>query len=561
MHFKFKGESRMTRANSAMAGLLLAATAIVPAAKAITIEVNAVGASAPWTTAAVGGFDQLAVGGGHYTVKGTCPSGNCAQVHDVRSTAIPPDGGSLWVFWNAAQTEVWAYLSVDAVVGVRAFMANPIAQLQIDPATQSTVPGQNLIATTLWGADATYLPAAIYTALNNAPFTAAFSGLRPEDAKFVSARVLSPLNTANYNGLGYGTGPSTLIGTEIVSSFSSSTANPEAFNIKGTDPFSGLAVKKWTTVNIGAQATIFVTNRTNANGLGSGASGGTPVFTDISNSVAQTIFEGTECDTYAFGVPGAPLVPITAILTEPLGANANVPEFTIFRCGKSTGGCPITGSTEQDSQEMGVNPANAGNNPLNLPCATVNGVTGTRRRAIGVSEDVSSGVAKVADSIAYVSFSYSNVSKIAGSTSYGYLTRNGVDPIQATYTTGELPTCASPCPQTPGTSFPNLRNGTYKDWTVVMAIAPASGVELTRAKVLVTAIQDNLNSTVPDFVPFIKVGGPGGTDPGLTIYRSHYLQSGYAPDNGLSGQKESGGDVGGCVEKTGPAPGILSCNQ
>jgi hypothetical protein len=552
----------MTKTNSVVAGLLLAATAIVPAAQAaVTIEVNAVGASAPWTTAAIGAYDQLAgAGAGHYTVKGTCPSGNCAQVHDVRSTAIPPDGGSLWVVWNAAQTEVWAYLSVDAVVGIRAFMANPIAQLQIDPGTESTVPGQNLIATTLWGADATYLPAAIYTALNNADFTAAFSGLRPEDGKFASCRVLNELNTTTYAGLGYGTGTTctTLIGTEILSSFSSSTANPEAFNIKGTDPFSGLAIKAWTTVNIGAQATIFVTNRTDANGLGAGASAGTPIFTDISNSVAQTIFEGTECDGNAFNALGAPPnFPVTAILTEPLGANANVPEFTIFRCGKSTGGCPITGNTEHDSQEEGVNPALANNNPLNLPCATVGGIAGTRRRAIGVSEDVSSGIAKVADSIGYVSFSYSNVSKIAGSTSYGYLTRNGVDPIQATYTNGELPVCASPCPVTPGSSFPTLRNGTYKDWTVVMAIAPASGVNLTRAKVLVTAIQDNLNTTVPDFVPFIAVGG----DPGLKYYRSHYLQSAYSPNNGLSGEKESGGDVGGCIEPVGPAPGVLSCHQ
>jgi len=549
----------MTKANSVVAALLLAATAILPAAKAaVTVEINAVGASASWQTAAIGVYNQLAgAGAGHYTVKGTCTSGNCAQVHDVRSTSIPPDGGNLWVVWNAAETEVWAYTSVDAIVGIRAFMANPIAQLQIDPETETT-PGQNLIATTLWGSDASALPAAIYTALNNAPFTAAFSGLRPEDAKFISTRVLSALNTANYSGLGYGTGPTTLIGTQILSSFSSSTANPEAFNIKGTDPFTGLAIKAWTTVDIGAQATVFVTNRTNPNGLGAGASSGTPIFTDISNSVAQTIFEGTECDGNAFQALGAPPnFPVTAILTEPLGANANVPEFTIFRCGKSTGGCPITGNTENNSQEEGVNPALPNNNPLNLPCATVGGIAGTRRRAIGVSEDVSSGVAKVQDSIAYVSFSYGNVSKIAGSTSYGYLTRNGVDPIQATYTNGELPTCASPCPVTPGTSFPNLRNGTYKDWTVVMAVTNASGINLTRTKLVVTAIQDNLNTTVPDFVPFKAVGG----DPGLKYYRSHYLQATVSPNNGLSGQKEAGGDVGGCIEAVGPAPGILSCHQ
>jgi hypothetical protein len=538
----------MTKVNSVVAGLLLAATAIVPAAKAVTIEVLGVGASAPWQTAAIGAYNQLAgAGAGHYTIKGACTSGNCAQVHDVRSTSIPPDGGNLWVVWNAAQTEVWAYLSVDAIVGVRAFMANPRAQLQIDPETETTA-GQNLIATTLWGSDASALPAAIYTALNNATFTTAFSGLRAEDAKFIAGRVLSALNTTNYSGLGYGTGPTTLIGTQILSSFSSSTANPEAFNIKGTDPFTGQTIKAWTTIDIGAQATVFVTNRTNANGLGAGASGGTPIFTDISDSVAQTIFEGAECDGNAFGALGAPPnFPVTAILTEPLGANANVPEYTIFRKHANPNG----------SQEEGVNPSLPNNNPLNLPCATVGGIAGTRRRAIGVSEDVSSGVAKVADSIAYVSFSYGNVSKIAGSTSYGYLTRNGVDPIQATYSNGELPTCASPCPVTPGSSFPNVRNGTYKDWTIVTAITNASGVNLTKTKLLVTAIQDNLNTTVPDFVPFVAVGG----DPGLKYYRSHYLQSGYAPNNGLSGQKESGGDVGGCIEPVGPAPGVLSCHQ
>jgi len=540
----------MTKTSAMVAGLLLAATTIVPAAKAaVTIEVNAVGASASWQTAAIGAYNQLAgAGAGHYTVKGTCPSGNCVQVHDVRSTSIPPDGGNLWVVWNAAQTQVWAYTSVDAIVGIRAFMANPIAEVQIDPGTESTVPGQNLIASTLWGADATYLPAAIYTALNNHAFTVAFSGLRAEDGKFIASRVLTALNTTNYSGLGYGTGPTTLIGTQILSSFSSSTANPEAFNIKGTDPFTGLAIKAWTTIDIGAQATVFVTNRTNASGLGAGASGGTPVFTNLTDAVAKTIFEGTECDGNAFEALGAPPnFPVTAILTEPLGANANVPEYTIFR----------DHATPTRSQEEGVNPALPNNNPLNLPCATVGGVAGTRRRAIGVSEDVSSGVAKVADSIAYVSFSYGNVSKIAGSTSYGYLTRNGVDPIQATYTTGELPTCASPCPATPGSSFPNVRNGTYKDWTIVTAITNASGVNLTKTKLLVTAIQDNLNTTVPDFIPFVAVGG----DPGLKYYRSHYLQSGYAPNNGLGGQKESGGDVGGCIEPVGPAPGVLSCHQ
>ena len=72
-----------------------------------------------------------------------------------------------------------------------------------------------------------------------------------------------------------------------------------------------------------------------------------------------------------------------------------------------------------------------------------------------------------------------------------------------------------------------------------------------------TAMQNIVNSTVPDFVPFKPAAG----DPGLRKYSSHYLQSGVATKNGLGGQKETGGDVGGCIEPVGPPPGVLNCHQ
>jgi hypothetical protein len=65
---------------------------------------------------------------------------------------------------------------------------------------------------------------------------------------------------------------------------------------------------------------------------------------------------------------------------------------------------------------------------------------------------------------------------------------------------------------------------------------------------VVTRAQSDVSNTVPDFVPFAS----------LTKYRSHYTQSGISPNNGLSGQTEAGGDVGGCIEPTGPAPGTLN---
>lgn len=142
-------------------------------------------------------------------------------------------------------------------------------------------------------------------------------------------------------------------------------------------------------------------------------------------------------------------------------------------------------------------------------------------------------------------------------TAYGYLTLNGIDPIQAGYTDGVLPSCTAPCPATPGTSFPNLRNGTYTAWSILRVVTSASGVNLISAKLLVTVMQENVNSSVPDFVSFSAVG----SDPGLRYYRSHFLQAGVSPNNGLSSEKEAGGDMGGCIEPVGLAPGVLSCHQ
>jgi hypothetical protein len=88
----------------------------------------------------------------------------------------------------------------------------------------------------------------------------------------------------------------------------------------------------------------------------------------------------------------------------------------------------------------------------------------------------------------------------------------------------------------------------------------------TRA--LVTATQNSVDCTTGDFVPVVAVSNnlPGctvGPDPGLNLYRSHYSNplASSTPNNGLSGQIESGSDAGGCIEKTGPAPGVLNCRQ
>ena len=540
-------EKTMRKHNIFAASVLTAALAILtPAAHAATtVEVLGSGSSAMWQTAAIAAWKDLAGSGAqHYTIKGTtgCTTlPNCAQLHDSRSTNIAPEGGNLWVVWNSAQTEVWAYLSVDSVVGNRAYFAQPHAQLQIDPAAESGDAG-NLISSSLWGADAASIPSAVYAALNNHVVTAAFTDIRPEDAKFAQSRAVSTLNTSNYSGLGYGTGPNTLIGTSVESAFSSAKANPVDFNISGDDPFNTSdPIPAWTTISVGASPIVFLINRTNSAGLGrtSGA------FTNITDAQAQKIFSGTECDTNALGGSGTD-VAINPVQREPISGTMNTTEFTVFRIS----------SAPNNSQEANVGQPTIGtsSNPLDKTCLAGGG---TRRRAIGTGEMINTGVLTTKDAIGYAFFSYGNVSKIAGTSSYGYLKLDGEDPIFSSYSNGDLPTCTAPCPVSPGTSFPNLRSGKYRAWSVLRVATDASGTNYSTASALVSAIQANINGTVPDFVPFKAVG----SDPGLKYYRSHYTQSGVAPNNGLSGEKESGGDMGGCIEPVGPAPGVLNCHQ
>jgi hypothetical protein len=571
------------------AAALAMAVVAAPVAKAtVTVKVLGAGSSAMWQTAATGAWNQLAGGGAggalHFTVKGSCSVGNCAQIADSRGSytgqTILPEGGNLWVVWNAAQTEVWAYISVDSVVGNRAYFATPRTTLQLDPGIEQgstyVIPSSqtNLVSNILWGNDVTQLPTAIYTALNGASITTAFTDIRPEDAKFASCRVLNQLNTSTYAGLGYGTGTTctTTVGTQIFSDFSSTVANPVNFNIKGTDPFSHQTIPQYTTVDVGASPITVVVNRTNLNGLGYGLTstgGGVPTITNIDVPTLQTLWQGQQCDTNEFltsanDTPPPVDVPVHVMQREPLSGTYNTFEFTNVRCGQtqgtsSPGPCSSTPPTVRyATQEFGVNPANANNNPLNLACTTGGG---TRQRAIGTGEMVGTAVHNTTDSIGYTFWGFGNVSKIAGTASYGYLTLEGIDPIQTTYTNGILPICDSVgngvCPAAPGASFPNLRNGTYRSWSVLRVVTNASGVNLENTKSLVIAIQNNVNTTTPDFVPFVPVGA----DPGLLYYRSHYAQSSVAANNGLSGQREAGGDVGGCIEPVGPAPGTLNCHQ
>jgi ABC-type phosphate transport system substrate-binding protein len=441
---------------------------------------------------------------------------------------------------------------VDSVVGNRAYFAQPRTQLQMDPSVETTA-GQNLIAPALFGgvADDPSIPAAIYTALNNAHITAGFTDIRPEDAKFASCRTASTLDSVDYTGLGYGTTPvadcrttPTLIGTSILSEVTNGAtkANPVAFNISGTDPFTGDAIPAYTTIPLGAAPIVFITNRSDTT---SGGLGEASAPHNLSLATIQDIYtKGDLCTTNTFGATGTNKG-LTVFNREPMSGTFNTTEFTNFR---------LTANDHTGSMEFGVNPAAANNNPLNLACGI-----GVRQRAIGTGEEVK-GVLNTTNSIGYIFFSYANVQPIAGSANYGYVTLQGYDPIFSTYTNGQLPTCSEPCPIAGGQSFPNVRDGKYRSWSLLRVVTDASGVNNTRVKNLVKATQANINNTDPDYIPFLP---QAGGEPGLQLYRSHFLQEGVSPNNGLPNGvgTEAGGDMGGCIEPNGAPPGVLSCRQ
>ena len=547
----------MTRIKFVLAALLSAALLnLAPQLHAqITVKVVLAGSSALWQSMALAAYKGGAcVSGGtapcfHYTAKNF-------NLIDSRPTAKgganAVDPGNLWVVWdsNSTSTNVWAYIRVDSGVGDRCYFGQPRCTVSLP-----TVPAPaNLIAQNLWGDNSpdTAPPSAIVALLQGGTLAvnAAATDIRPEDALFATCRANSALGGGvdGLAGLGYGTNASgvcptfgatlaKLQGSDIQSAYpgSTSTAHILAFNLSGKDPFTGTAIPAATTTSVGASPVIFITSRQSSSLANA---------TNITDAQAQLLFSGGNCDA---GVLGGASGPIQVYLREPLSGTMNTTEFTNFRLVGSRLG--------SDSQEEGVNPGVPSGNPLNQVCASGGG---SRKRGIGTGEIVNNGLKSITDSIGYIFFSYGNVSALTGVAKY--LTLNGVDPLQSTYTGGTLPTCTAPCPKAPGTSFPNLRNGTYRSWSVLRVVTDAAGTNLTNVSALVTVAQNDVNSTVPDFVPYKTTNG---SDPGLSKekYRSHYTQSGLLGNNGLGGQTESGGDVGGCIETVTPPPGILNCRQ
>ena len=117
----------MSRMKSLFAALILTAIAgIAPQAQAQTVKVVLVGSSAMWQSLALGAYND-----GTASLAATAPldyASNNLNAHDTRNQARQlDDPGTLWVVWDSSATtatNVWAFIKIDSVIGIRCYFGN-----------------------------------------------------------------------------------------------------------------------------------------------------------------------------------------------------------------------------------------------------------------------------------------------------------------------------------------------------------------------------------------------------------------------------------------------------
>jgi hypothetical protein len=481
-------------------------------------------------------------------------------------------------------SHIWTDVSEDSTVGVRTFFAQETngsgAVIQVTAATGST--GANSIAQVLMPDDAgdVALPGAIASALGtssagtaNLHVNVGLTDIRPEDALFATQRSNSELVTKTYAGLGYTTGINTIGGTISTAQGTDTFAQPVSFGLGGgTDPISKIAVPAAVTIPIGAAPTVFYLNNQSDSVYPVDLKTGVEPFEkDSKGYPLAKLYDGsTDCNNQnaAFDLfyntstkATQTTAPTTAeniylVLREPLSGTMNTTEFNLFR----TDGDP------DDSQEVGVNPST--DNPLNQTCPSGGG---NRERAIGTGEVVNAITGKGnsensgARVLGYIFDSYANRHKFGGASNYNYLTEDGVDPIGPNPSTGDVNYCGgvvsgglcadatqcgagvscSPAPNLPqnppncnsgnafcpyaytagGTSFPNLRNGTYKSWSIYRWVVQKdidNETDPYGPAHLAYAAANTVDDTVADYVPFVAGYSCGGVPPGTANFQYCY---------------------------------------
>jgi hypothetical protein len=428
---------------------------------------------------------------------------------DNRPSTPVDTQGNIYISWSAGSTgtcaapsgtgiNVYSYMNIDSVIGDRCYFevdsSNIPGCVQVITIAAGTAGANKLpgITDTTGG-----IPAAIISALNGQHWFAIGTDIRPEDAKFQTYRMFTacgaPANRQPFDqglrmtyGLGYQTGTPG-VGQSILSSFSSASFPVLDFNITGNDPITGNAVPTYSVLAVGAQPMIIAVAPATGTGIGAA--------TDINSFTLTLFYQGVlGRSTDLFGPTTTN--PVITLVREPLSGTYNTFEYSTPNTSQFHG--------SQDDNNCSGSAVYA--NPMTLQ-STNGQILAYRKRVIGTGEMTSTlqtlGAAAT-DSLGYFFWSTGNA---AGLPNVKYLTVDGVDPIQDTYTGGTLP--GNGGVPTSNVTFKWLNQGDYSIWSAVRIVTRASApAGVTN---LVTAAQ-TAPATAGDMIPLSN----------LKVWKSHY---------------------------------------
>jgi hypothetical protein len=462
---------------------------------------------------------------------------------DDRTSPSTDEQGNFWVTWGkgtgscgapSGSFNIYAYQQLDSVVGDKCYFmvssSSTSGCIQVIAVAAGTAGADLLQSGSQFGPD-TPIPASIISALNGKRYFVIGTDIRPEDAKFASKRMFTtcgtaltrePFGASSYStaGLGYQTSKAG-VGVPVKSFFSTKLFNVIDFNITGTDPITGKAVRGYSVSTVGAQPIVVAV---------SPASSWTGA-TDIDASTLALFQDGTlgrTGDILGVTTDNA----VTVLAREPLSGTYNTMEYSVPNS--------VQFRTSQDAHNCSGTVVSS--NPMDITSANGKVSGAARKRVIGTGEMVATLQAAATPTLGYFFWSAGNAAKFT-STNGKYLTVNGVDPLANSYsvTNGVFPTGTSLSEVT----FKNLNDGDYPIWSALRLVStsptPAGVINLVSGA-------QSLNSTQNDFITLAK----------LNVWHSHFTISSIgittaangdhinaANDLCSGGTAEAGGDAGG----------------
>ncbi len=444
--------------------------------------------------------------GNHYSL-GTSPNFQIAPAVPALAAeaGVPNQNAQVAIYWQGGpgSYRIAVYYQVDSAVGVRAFFNSdtvtaPPTASGIRARARRGANGPSSLASN--GRDVVP-PDEVLRAVNGSAVNVGVTDITPEDARVATERAIN---------LGYSPGNPIR---------STDNADATVFPVR-----FDLSARPFTLVSLGAAPLVVFVNAGPNFGTLSSANLNIDSFTLaglLSGQLSRT--------SDLLLTQGAVAAPVHTLIGEPLSGTYNVMEYcnteSLAKI-SSTGGRPSGSVAASGGQELNVSAT--ANNPLNEPASGGTGPAGSGRiRIVGDAQRIKNAAVDSSDVLSYAFWSVGNFSGQAG---LRYLTVDGADPLQDSYTGGSLTNV--------NISFRNIINGGYPLWSILRVVTQPSPSAAVSA--ILASVQGADQGA--DFV----------SPSSLRVFRSFHqtpFTAGGASgiSNGNNGTPAVGGDIGGAV--------------